>query len=321
MPVGNSDRGVGLWAGQIMFGLDNSNEYIDWWHDVLPDSSENFEHKGIMASSVFTPSVTIGLSNYFNISLSQIVGYRHMFWTRNEYSIHHRTEGSAKSFMNAVGGLLGDRKVMVRYLAVNTGQGTGARIFVGGGAVFPSKNTLTSDPYFLNSGGQVEEHRHFSVSDGCYKVIGEMQFYFKRSSDPVFIGGAFLARTPIKENRYGYKSPKTYDLSLTATTKEKPSIKGSFNFNLGLLHTTHGFWNGFKEPNSQATLANFGLGLLKSTNAGVVSLSVLKPFFISGGYSGTDSEVDSKINAWRLNFGFRRLFDYTIPWLDPFKNL
>ena len=67
MPVGNSDRGIGLWAGQIMFGFDNSNEYIDWWHDVLPDSSENFEHKGAMVSSILTPSVTIGLSNYINI--------------------------------------------------------------------------------------------------------------------------------------------------------------------------------------------------------------------------------------------------------------
>ena len=57
-----------------MFGFDNSNEYIDWWHDVLPDSLENFEHKGTMASSILTPSVTIGLSNYINISLSQVIG-------------------------------------------------------------------------------------------------------------------------------------------------------------------------------------------------------------------------------------------------------
>ena len=46
MPVGNSDRGIGLWAGQVMFGLDNSNEYIEWWHDILPNTSETFEHKG-----------------------------------------------------------------------------------------------------------------------------------------------------------------------------------------------------------------------------------------------------------------------------------
>ena len=67
MPVGNSDRGVGLWAGQIMFGIDNSNEYIDWWHDVLPGSQEDFDHEGRMVSGIFTPNLTVGLSNYVNI--------------------------------------------------------------------------------------------------------------------------------------------------------------------------------------------------------------------------------------------------------------
>jgi len=321
MPVGNSDRGVGLWAGQIMFGFDNSNEYIDWSHGVLPDSSENFEHKGAMASSILTPSVTIGLSNYINISLSQIVGYRHMFWKKDEYSVHHRTEGTHTNFVNAIGGLLGDRKVMIRYLATNTGKGSGTRIFIGGGVSLPSKNTLTSDPFFLDNKDGMEEHRHFSISDGCYKLVGEMQFYLKRDSDPVFVGGAFLIQTPTEENKYGYKSSSVYDLSLTATTKEKSSIKGSLNFNLGFMHTTASYWNGLKEPNSQTTLANVGLGLLKSTSFGVVSISVLKPIFVFGGYSGTDSKIDSKVNAWRFNFGFRKLFDYTIPWLDPFKKL
>ena len=321
MPVGNSDRGIGLWAGQVMFGFDNSNEYIDWWHDVLPDSSENFEHKGAMVSSILTPSVTIGLSNYINISLSQIIGYRHMFWDKDEYSIHHRTEGSNNNFINAVGGLLGDRKIMVRYLATNTGKGSGTRVFIGSGVSIPSKNTLISDPFFLDNRDEIDEHRHFSLSDGCYKLVGELQFYLKRDYDPVFVGGAFHVQTPFDENKYGYKSSTAYDISLTATTKEKPSIKGSLNFNLGLLHTTSGYWNGLKEPNSEATIANFGLGLLKSTDVGVVSISALKPFFVYGGYSGTDSNVENRVAAWRLNFGFRRLFDYTIPWLDPFKNL
>ena len=321
MPVGNSDRGVGLWAGQVMFGFDNSNEYIDWWHDVLPDSSENFEHKGAMASSVFTPSVTIGLSNYINISLSQTIGYRHMFWEKDEHSIHHRTEGTNKNFVNAVGGLLGDSKVMIRYLATNTGKGEGTRVFVGSGILLPSKNTLTSDPFFLDDRDKMEEHRHFSISDGCYKLVGEMQFYLKRDNDPVFVGGALLVQTPIDENKYGYKSSTTYDLSLTAITKEKPSIKGSFNFNFGLLHTTAGYWSRLETPNSQATIANFGLGVLRSTGVGVVSVNILKPFFVSGGYSGTDSNIDNRVKAWRLSFGFRKLFDYTIPWLDPFKNL
>ena len=149
MPVGNSDRGVGLWAGQVMFGFDNSMEYIDWWHDVLPNSEETYDHEGLMLSSIFTPSLTIGVSNYVNVSFSQIIGYRHMYWGRKELSIHHRTEGRVKNFVNAVGGILGDRKVMVRYLVTNTGKGSGSRIFVGGGLPFHQKILLLQIPTFF----------------------------------------------------------------------------------------------------------------------------------------------------------------------------
>lgn len=321
MPVGNSDRGVGLWAGQVMFGLDNSFEYIDWWHDVLPNSEETYDHEGLMLSSIFTPSLTIGVSNYVNVSFSQIVGYRHMYWGREESSIHHRTEGTGKDFVNAVGGLLGDTKVMVRYLLTNTGKGSGSRIFVGGGASFPSKNTLTSDPYFLLNSEEMDEHRHFSMSDGCLKLIGESQFYLKRDLNPVFIGGAFLVQAPFEENKFGYRASTLYDISLTAISKGAPALKGSVNLNLGLMHTTDGYWNGLKEPNSRATIGTVGVGLLKNTNFGVVNIGLLKPIFIEGGFSGTDEDVESKVYPWRITIGFRRMLDYVIPFLDPFKNL
>ena len=95
-----------------------------------------------MVSSILTPSVTIGLSNYINISLSQVIGYRHMFWDKDEYSIHHRTEGSNNNFINAVGGLLGDRKVMVRYLITNTEKDPEQGSFIGGGFQFLQKTHL-----------------------------------------------------------------------------------------------------------------------------------------------------------------------------------
>ena len=321
MPVGNSDRGVGLWAGQVMFGVDNSNEYIDWWHDVLPNSPENFDHEGRMVSSILTPSLTIGVSNYINVSLSQIVGFRHMVWDGDQHSIHHRTEGTDKNFNNANGGLLGDSKVMVRYLVSNAGQGTGSRVFVGFGASSPSKNTLTSDPFFLRNNDEKKDHRHFSMSDGCYKVLAETQFYLKRNLNPVFIGGAFLYQTPLKENKYGYKSSTLYDLSLTAISNKIQKLNASLNLNTSLMHTTVGYWNGLKAPNSRSTIITFGGGFLKNTDYGVINFGLLKPVFLSGGFSGTDGELESRVGAWRFNIGFRRLFDYVIPWLDPFKNL
>ncbi|MBI87073.1 MAG: hypothetical protein CMG63_03225 [Candidatus Marinimicrobia bacterium] len=321
MPVGNSDRGVGLWAGQVMFGFDNSNEHVDWWHERVPNSGEAYDHKGVMLSNIFTPSITIGISNYINISIAQILGHRHMFWGRKESSIHHRSEGTGGDFINAVGGIAGDSKIMIRYLLTNTGKGFGSRIFVGGGAAFPSKNTLTSDPFYLTNKAEMGEHRHFSMSDGCVKAIGETQLYLKRHANPVFIGGAILVQSPVKENKYGYRSSTLYDLSLTAISKEILAFKGSLNFNFGLLHTTNGYWNGIIEPNSRATIVTIGLGVLKNTDFGVVNIGISKPSFIYGGFSGTDTEVDSEVSAWRINIGFRRMLNYVIPWLDPLKNL
>ena len=104
-------------------------------------------------------------------------------------------------------------------------------------------------------------------------------------------------------------------------SKEAPALKGSVNLNLGLMHTTDGYWNGLKEPNSRSTILTIGAGLLKNTNFGVVNISLLKPIFIEGGFSGTDADVESKVYPWRVTISFRRMLDYVIPFLDPFKDL
>ena len=38
LPVGNSDRGVGLGAGEMMVFADVSYQRFDWWHDKIPDA-------------------------------------------------------------------------------------------------------------------------------------------------------------------------------------------------------------------------------------------------------------------------------------------
>ena len=93
-----------------MFTLDNVNQHIDWWHDRLPGSGEGFEHEGTLTSFVFSPALTIGISNYWNLSLTQVVGSRYMGWEGNATTIHHRNEGSHTSFVNSLGGYFGDSK-------------------------------------------------------------------------------------------------------------------------------------------------------------------------------------------------------------------
>ena len=99
-----------------MLTVDNVNQYIDWWHEILPNSEEDFDHKGTLTSIVFSPGLTIGISNYWNFTINQVVGTRHMTWEGDTTTIHHRDEGSNSDYINAVGGLLGDTRFVFRYL-------------------------------------------------------------------------------------------------------------------------------------------------------------------------------------------------------------
>ena len=61
MPVGNSDQGVGLSAGDIMVSSDFFYQFIDWRHDQI-DDSEPYDHEGtlstiIISAFLFIPSL------------------------------------------------------------------------------------------------------------------------------------------------------------------------------------------------------------------------------------------------------------------------
>ena len=320
MPVGNSDRGVGLWAGQVMFGLDNVNQYIDWWHEALPGSGEGFDHEGTLTSLILSPTLTVGLSNYWNFTFSQILGNRIMTWDGDTTTIHHRDEGTESNFKNAVGGIMGDSRFMFRYLVFNDGQGAGKRWFLGGGVVVPSKNTITSDPFFLG-GEEKTDHRHFSMSEGVYKGVLEMQYFKKQMANPVFMGGTIMAELPINDNNYGYRASQLYDLSLTVFSKQIPVINGSLGGSLITRHTTESYWNGVAAPNSRSTIITAGCGLLWNMKIGGIGINIQKPFFVGGTFSGIEGEVAQKVGAWQISFSYRRLLSFVIPWLDPLKDI
>lgn len=320
MPVGNADKGVGLWAGQIMFTLDNLNQHIDWWHDRLPGSGEDFDHEGTLTSFVFSPALTIGISNYWNLSLTQVMGSRYMGWEGNATTIHHRNEGSHTNFANAFGGYLGDSKFLLRYLVLNDGQGEGRRFFLGGGIVVPSKNTLTSDPFFLN-GEEKVDHRHFSMSEGVYKGVFELQYFKKRNSNPVFIGGAVTTELPLGTNKYGYKASEYYNLSLSALTKELPKLKLALSSSLLFRFSTLAYWNNKPAPNSDSKTLTAGIGAILPARFGGITIGVQKIFFLGGRFGLIEGEVDQRVSAYQLSLGYRKVFDFVIPWLDPLKDL
>ena len=302
-----------------MFGLDNVNQYIDWWHEALPGSGEGFDHEGTLASVVLSPTLTIGLSNYWNFTLGQSIGNRNMTWDGDTPTIHHRDESTGSNFKNAEGGIMGDTRLMFRYLVFNDGQGAGKRWFLGSGLVIPSKNTLTSDPFSLGREGKV--HRHFSISEGVYKGLLEMQYFKKQMINPVFIGGTIMAELPINKNNYGYTASQLYDLSLTVFSKLIPAISGSLGGSLIARHTTEAYWNGVAAPNSRATVITIGGGVLWDTKIGGVSLNIQKPFFVSGSFSGIEGAVEQRVDAWQVSLSYRRLLNIMIPWIGPLKDV
>ena len=303
-----------------MFGLDNSNQYIDWWHEALPGAGEGFDHEGTLTSVVLSPAITIGLSNYWNFTIGQSIGNRTMTWDGDTTTIHHRDEGTDDDYINAIGGYLGDTKLMLRYLVFNDGQGPGRRLFFGGGFILPSKNTLSSDPFFL-SGDEKTDHRHFALSEGVYKVCSEIQLFKKKMTNPVFMGGTIYVEKALAENDYGFKASDIYDLSLTAFSKKIPAINGSLGANIITRHTTTAYWNGFEAPNSRATVVTVGFGGLWNLAVGGVSLNIQKPFFIKGAFSGIEGELGQRVDVWQVSLSYRRLLDFVIPWLDPLRGL
>ncbi len=262
-----------------MVGLDNSNQYIDWWHEAIPGSGEGFDHEGTLTSVIINPSLTIGLSNYWNITINKTLGRRTMTWAGDTTTIHHRNEGTESNFINAIGGYLGDTKLMLRYLVFNDGQGPGKRLFLGGGFILPSKNTLSSDPFFL-SGNEKTDHRHFALSDGVYKGCVEIQLFKKKVTNPVFVGGTIYVEKVLSENDYGFKASDIYDLSLTAFSKKITAINGSLGTNVVARHTTTAYWNGFETPNSRATVVTVGFGGLWNLDVGGIGLNIQKPFLL-----------------------------------------
>jgi hypothetical protein len=295
-----------------MVGANFNYQFIDWQHG---DIGEGFDHLGTLSATVFTPNITIGLTDWWNVTFSQVIGRRYMTWeVPDNTTVHHRDEGSESDFDNAIGGILGDSRIMLRFLALNTGKGPGLRLFLGGGIGIPSKNSLKSDPFFLN-GDEVKPHRHFSMSEGIYKAIFETQFFVKRIKNPVFAGGTFSIKQPLGESEYGYKGSRLVDFSLTAFSKKIKLINGSIGGNIMVRNTSEAYWNGIEAPNSISTLIIPGIGALWSLGFATLSVNLQYPIFIDGAFAGGDGDANENTDTWQVSIGMRRILDYYISWL------
>ena len=315
MPVGNSDKGVGLGAGEIMFTSDYIYQSIDWEHS--PIGNEPFEHFGLLNSNILNIGLTIGLNDYWNVSLSQLLVERCMDWEAPHDSDHHRTECSSSDFDNSKGGYLGDTRFNFKYLLTNQGKGPGNRVFIGGGLVIPSKNVLTESPFLtfvdetLNE--QYFDHRHFALSDGSYKIFTDFQFFKKRMKMPVFWGTTFSYEYPLNESKYGFYPSKVYDLSFMALSGpvniKTDFIKiSSIGLNFSIKHTTESKWDDIIAPNSKSTTYIPGLSVLFMSKIGTFGVNIQKPYMDNlatndGGAVEQDAEI------WQFSISYRKILD------------
>ncbi len=302
MPVGETDKGFGAEKGAFYYGIQSHYTYIDWWHD--PVKREPFKHSGSLNTFIVRPSIVYGISKKINLTLSSTLGIRRMKWKEANSSIHHRTEASSSDFNNAHGGILGDSKVILRYLLKNTGLGNGLRIYGGGGFTIPSNNQLTSDPFFLN-GEEVKEHRHFSLSNGTYNYNIEAQVYYKQNVNPTFYGGFFILEKPIAESKYGFLPPTNINLVLSMIYKRFDNIDSSIGYGINILHTSQGYWNNFEAPNTKSTSISPSISFLFGTRIGAIALNLQKPIFLDGAFASNEGDMEQGSNIWQFSISLR----------------
>jgi len=300
-------------------------QYMDWSHSKI--QGEDFKHEGNLVTNLITPTITIGLSDYLNISYQQALGVRAMDWGRAEESGHHRSEDSLSDFLDqAEGSLFGDARINLKYLLTNTGLQPGSRIFLGMGLTIPSNSVLKESPFievvYDEDGIPVENsHRHFSLSDGAYKANLELQYYIKNSSKSIFIP-AFYGLTanyikPLNESKYGYKPSTTYigvGSCLFSTQLKNIWAPKGISLGLAFLKTEEAYWDELPAPNSKTEVFIPSLGMIWS-HKDYGSLSVNLKYNKNEVIPEAGDGIENESTSFEISVGYRKTLNYTIPWL------
>ncbi len=200
---------------------------------------------------------------------------------------HHRDESK-------VG--IGDLKIILRYLKSNISFGPGKRIFFGAGIIIPSNNTIKKNPY---SGGK---HTHFSMSEGVYKFIGEMQ-YFKRDKGPIVNGIVTQLIMPLHTNKYSFK-PGT-ELSMTGyfLFQKLNILSGLPQVMLTASKRSANTWPGYDGTGETNLIISSGLMWTRGNNH--YSFTLGYPFLNTPDVIKSGENVDGYANTINITFSAR----------------
>ena len=313
-----------------MLFADLNYQNFDWWHDIIPDANEfdlngeKFEHRGQFNNESLNIGFTIGLNDYWNLTVSQLISKRCMEWegpvdsNGESLTVHHRTECSSTDFFDgneqkAFGGYLSDTKINFKYLLYNQGKGPGNRLFIGGGFMIPTPYTITESPWLKNNDEEYTPHRHFYLSDGAYKMFAEIQFFKKRVKKPVFVGGTFSFSFPLNKSDYGFKPSNRYELSFVALSGPLKKVKtnyfmlSSIGLNFTMAYAGPSEWNGVRTPNSEAIMYIPGISLLFGSKAGTFGINVQQgheKYLIK-----KERDIEERNEIYSISLSYRKILD------------
>ena len=275
--------------GELLIGSNFSSQFINWGHGPLPDDTTG-AHDGNLNSNIGDFSLNYGLSENWNIETTMSFGIRGMDYFGRKTD-HHRDESKTG---------LGDIGLTLRYISSNISFGPGTRLFFGGGVIIPSNNTVKKNPFKI----PIKEHTHFDISEGAFKLVGEIQ-YFKRDTLPIVMGGILRYSSALTENDYSFIPGYQLDAVAMFYWQTKQIFKGIPQFLLIGQKKGVDHWEGDVAPNSGGFILQGAAGLMWNLGQQHFTLSVRVPLYQALNMVNEGSPVDNDADMWGFSVSYR----------------
>ena len=275
--------------GELLIGSNFSSQFINWEHGPLPDDTTG-AHDGNLNSNIGDFSLNYGLSENWNIETTMSFGIRGMDYFGRKTD-HHRDESKTG---------LGDIGLTLRYISSNISFGPGTRLFFGGGVIIPSNNTVKKNPFKI----PIKEHTHFDISEGAFKLVGEIQ-YFKRDTLPIVMGGILRYSSALTENDYSFIPGYQLDAVAMFYWQTKQIFKGIPQFSLIGQKKGVDHWEGDVAPNSGGFILQGAAGLMWNLGQQHFTLSVRVPLYQALNMVNEGSPVDNDADMWGFSVSYR----------------
>ena len=277
--------------GELLVGSNFSSQFINWGHGPLPDDTTG-AHDGNLNSNIGDFSLNYGLSENWNIETTMSFGIRGMDYFGRKTD-HHRDESKTG---------LGDIGLTLRYISSNIAFGPGTRLFFGGGVIIPSNNTVKINPFKI----PIKEHTHFDISEGAFKLVGEIQ-YFKRDTLPIVMGGILRYSSALTENDYSFIPG--YQLNAVAIFywQTKQIFKGIPQFSFIGQKRGVDHWEGDVAPNSGGLLVIGAAGLMWNLDPHHFTFLIRMPIYQKLNMVQEESSIKNHADMWGFSFSYRTI--------------